>query len=101
MATFATLLRFEADWRKLTREEKAAFRRVMLDAFEPDLSAPGQPFRPELRVREVAGHPDVFEMTWSDRGRATFSYGPERSPGQPHVIWRQIVTLPNPRSADH
>lgn len=93
MATFETLPRFEAGWRNLSREEQAAFRRVVLGGFEPDLAASEQPFRAELRVREVAGHSDVFEMTWSDRGRATFSYGTRRSPGQPHVIWRQIVLL--------
>ena len=62
----------------------------MLEAFEPDLVLPSSPFRPALRVRELAGCPGVFEVTWSEDGRATFSYGAERVPGEPHVIWRQI-----------
>jgi len=95
MATFETLPRFELGWRRLTREEQAAFRKVVVEAFEPDLVAPDRPFRPSLRVREITGHPGVFEMTWSDVGRATFSYGAEREPGQPHVIWRQIGSLAN------
>jgi len=31
-------------------------------------------------------------MTWDNDGRATFSYGEERVPGEPHVIWRRIGT---------
>jgi hypothetical protein len=75
------------------------FRRVVLEAFEPDLAVSDRPFRPALRVRQLAGCPGVFEMTWSDDGRATFSYGAERMPGQPHVIWRQVgIFARRPRS---
>lgn len=95
MATFETLPQFELGWRRLTREQQASFRKVVLEAFEPDVMAGGRPFRASLRVREVTGHPGVFEMTWGDDGRATFSYGAERVPGQPHVIWRQIGSLAN------
>ncbi len=94
MPTFETLPRFEAGWRSLTREQQARFRKVVLEAFEPDLMAPDRPFRPELRVREITGHSGVFEMTWDDDGRATFSYGAERVPGQLHAIWRQIGIFP-------
>ncbi len=93
MATFETLPRFETGWKKLTREQQATFRKAVLEAFEPDLMTPGHTFRPALRVNELAGHPGVFEMTWGDDGRATFSYGAERVPGQRHVIWRQIGTF--------
>jgi hypothetical protein len=40
----------------------------------------------------VTAHPGVFEMTWDNDGRATFSYGEERIAGQTHVIWRRIGT---------
>ena len=93
MATFETLPHFEADWKKLTREQQATFRTVVLQAFEPDLEVPDRPFRPDLRVRPLAGHPGLFEMTWDRDGRATFSYGAEREPGQPHVVWQQIVRI--------
>jgi len=93
MATFETLPHFEASWKKLTRKQQARFRAVVLDAFEPDLMSPDHPFRPGLRVRSVAGHPELFEMTWNHDGRAAFSYGTERESGQPHVIWREIVTI--------
>jgi len=95
MVTFETLPQFELGWRRLTREQQASFRKVVLEAFEPDLIVRESPFRSSLRVREMAGHPGVFEMTWGDDGRATFSYGTEREEDQPHVIWRQIERLTN------
>ena len=54
-----------------------------------DLRA-GVSFRPSLRIRGVQGHPGVFEMTWTGDGRATFEYGPEQKPGEPHISWRRI-----------
>jgi hypothetical protein len=63
-----------------------------MDAFVPDLAAPDRPFRPGLRVKGVTAHPGVFEMTWDNDGRATFSYGGEQIAGQAHVIWRRIAT---------
>ena len=92
MPTFETLPRFERDWKSLTSRQQATFRKVVQEAFAPDLMAPDRPFRPGLRVKGVAAHHGVFEMTWDNDGRATFSYGEERIPGQPHVIWRRIGT---------
>jgi hypothetical protein len=90
MPTFETLPRFQRDWKHLTIRQQATFRKVISDAFVPDLAASGRPFRPGLRVKGVTGHPGVFEMTWDGDSRATFSYGPERAAGEPHVIWRRI-----------
>ncbi len=101
MATFETLPRFEAGWLALTPEQQAMFRKVVLEAFEPDLAMPDHPFRRALRVREMASCPGVFEVTWSDDGRATFSYGANRVPGQPHVIWRQIGSFAWRSSSRH
>jgi hypothetical protein len=92
MPTFQTLPRFERDWKNLSSQQQALFRKVVLEAFVPDLTAPDRPYRPGLRVKEVAAHPGVFEMTWDNDGRATFSYGEELVPGQPRVIWRRIGT---------
>lgn len=92
MPTFETLPRFERDWKGLSTPQRAAFRKTVKDAFVPDLMAPDRPFRPGLRVKGVTGSPGIFEMTWENDGRATFSYGPERIAGQPHVIWRRIGT---------
>jgi len=92
MPTFETLPRFERDWKNLSSQQRALFRKVVLEAFVPDLTAPDRPFRSGLRVKGVAAHSAVFEMTPDNDGRATFSYGEERIPGQPHVIWRRIGT---------
>ena len=101
MATFETLPRFEANWLALTQGQQVMFRKAVLEAFEPDLALPDRPFRPALRVRELATCPGVLEMTWSDDGRATFSYGEERVPGQLHVIWRQIGSFARRSSSRH
>jgi hypothetical protein len=90
MPTFETMPGFEATWRNLTQEQQAAFRKVVLEAFIPDLVEPGRSFRTELSVRP-AGHPGLLQMAWGEEGRAAFSYGAERAPGEPHVIWWQIT----------
>ena len=92
MPTFETLPRFQRDWKNLTSQQQATFRKVITEAFVPDLSAPDRPFRPGLRVKGVTAHPGVFEMTWDGDGRATFSYGAERVPGEAHVIWRRSAS---------
>jgi hypothetical protein len=81
MPTVETLPRFERDWKNLTAQQQAIFRKVVTEAFVPDLAPPDGPFRPELRVKGVTAHPDVFEMTSDNDGRATFSYGEERIAG--------------------
>ena len=104
MATFETLPRFEQGWRQLTRQQQATFRKVVLEAFEPDLTAPGRRFRPSLRVREISGCSGVFEMTWGDNGWATFSYGDSPKRSHLHVTWRQIgifVALSSQQPTNH
>ena len=41
-------------------------------------------------MKSVQGWPGVWEMTWAPDGRATFEYGTERRPGEPHGIWRRV-----------
>jgi hypothetical protein len=77
-ADIRDLPRFERDWKNLTTQQRAAFSKVIREAFVPDLIVPDRPFRPGLRVKGVTAHPGVFEMTWDGDGRATFSYGTER-----------------------
>ena len=51
----------------------------------------GGPLHASLRVKRVQGaRRGVRELTWAPDGRATFEYGPETRPGEPHVIWRRI-----------
>jgi hypothetical protein len=92
MPAFETLPRFDRDWKNLTRQQQAIFRKIITEHFVPDLADSDHPFRAGLRVKGVTAHPGVFEMTWDNDGRATFSYGEERTAGQPHVIWRRIGT---------
>jgi len=91
MPTFETADRFERDWRRLAPEQQARFRKVITEAFVPDLIAEG-PFRGGLRVKGVTAYPGVFEMTWAPDGRATFCYGEERIPSEVHIVWRRIGT---------
>lgn len=57
--------------------------------FIADLNAGGG-FRNGLRVKGVQGSKGVYEMTWAEDGRATFSYGDSIRAGEPHVIWRRV-----------
>ena len=41
-------------------------------------------------VHPLAGHHGVYELRFAPNGRATFTFGPSVSEGQPHIIWRRI-----------
>lgn len=70
--------------------QRRQFRTAVVTDFVPGLKA--QRFHPRLRVKRVQSAPGVWEMTWAPDGRATFEYGAELLPGEPHVIWRRIGT---------
>lgn len=63
---------------------------LAVQQFVADLRS-GQ-FRKGLRVKGVRAAPGVFELTWADDGRATFTYGEPITEGEPHIIWRRIGT---------
>lgn len=90
MATFARTPRFVADLKKLTPQNRQRFLATVVGEFVVDLKAGG--FRPSLRVKRVVATPRVWEMTWAPDGRATFEYGEEQRPGEPHIIWRRVGT---------
>lgn len=73
---------FEQDYRRLTKGQRAAFKRA-LSRFIEDLK-PGGGFRPGLRVKRVLTVEGAYEMTWAGDGRATFNYGSPVRPGDPH-----------------
>jgi hypothetical protein len=33
---------------------------------------------------------NVFEMTFAPNGRATWQFGTEIRPGEPHIVWRRV-----------
>ncbi len=88
--TYARKPAFGRDFVKLTDQQQRRFLTAVA-AMVADLKA-GRAFRPGLRVKSVQGWLGVWEMTWAPDGRATFEYGRERRPGEPHVIWRRVGT---------
>jgi hypothetical protein len=89
LPTHDELQRFRNDYRGLNDAQRMEFRaalRVFVDGLRSGR------FDPRLRVKRVQGSPGVWEMTWAPDGRATFQYGPELQPGEPHVIWRRVGT---------
>lgn len=88
MPTRDVLDPFWHDYDQLTPEQQAQFR-AALRQFVEDLRRK-QGFRASLRVKGVRKARGVFEMTWAPDGRATFHYGPEQIPGEPHIVWRRI-----------
>lgn len=81
------------------RSPRQRFRRVVLDAFVPDLRT-GRPFRPGLRIKGVRRVPGTYGLTWSmgsgPAGRATWQYGTALRLNTPHVIWRRTTSSPDP-----
>lgn len=90
MPTYEKVERFDKDYARLSPTERKAFRRAV-QKFVEDLEL-GDGCRKGLRVKGVQGSEGVFEMTWADNGRATFSYGESIHDGQPHIIWRRVGT---------
>jgi hypothetical protein len=87
--TYSVAARAAREYVRLSREERRRFnaaRAVFVAALRADPSA----LPAGLRVKRVQGYDGVWEMSWASDGRATFEYGPEQLPGQPHVRWRRI-----------
>lgn len=89
MPTFDREDLFLDDYESLTPEQRRAFKRTVAKFIE-DLRR-GQ-FRKGLRIKRVRGLVGVWEMTWAEDGRATFTYGPSIRDGEPHIRWRRIGT---------
>jgi hypothetical protein len=88
MPTYERLQRFDRDYDALSPNERRAFKEAV-QKFVDDLER-GQGFRRGLRVKGVRGAPGVFEMTWADDGRATFSFGKSVRGNEPHVVWHRV-----------
>lgn len=91
MPTWSFQPRFQRDMAKLDRSARAKFQQVVREQFVPGLRSGS--FPEVLVVKRVqATREKVWEMRWAPDGRATFQYGDERIPGEPHVIWRRVGT---------
>ena len=88
--TYESRPTFGRDYARLTAAQRKRFLAAVSDMIEDTRAR--RPFRPGLRVKRVQATADVWEMTWAPDGRATWQYGPEIIPGQPHIIWRRIGT---------
>ncbi|MFE3431200.1 hypothetical protein [Streptomyces sp. NPDC059171] len=86
MPTFETCPRFTTDLQHLTPAQRRRFRRVVLDAFVPDLRT-GRQFRPGLREARPAGTRHLPSRTSSRRGvgRRWGSPGCRQCPGRGSV----------------
>ena len=91
MPTHEELRRFSRDWNRLTPAQQRQFLTIRPLFVEGLRNQPPQ-FHPSLRVKRVDAKPGVWEMSWAPDGRATFQYGSEVRPGNPHVVWRRIGT---------
>lgn len=90
MPTYGSTDRFKKDLAALSADERRRFRSAV-ERFVADLRSEGG-FRPGLRVKGIQGAQGIFEMTWANDGRATFEYGEEQVPGEPHIVWRRVGT---------
>lgn len=89
---------FWRDWALLTQPRRQLFQQA-IQKMTADLKV-GKGFRKGLRIKGVKGHPGIYEMTWADDGRATFSYGLSPHRGDTHIIWRRIGAHESSRTHD-
>jgi len=90
MPTYHVFPQFWKMYHSLSVEQKAQFRTAVNHMVE-DIKN-GQGFRSGLRVKGVKGRDGIYEMTWANDGRATFSYGSSIVEGTPHIQWHQVGT---------
>jgi len=86
---------FEGDWRRLSKDERATFQRVVRGDFHPACERrrvdPTAAWPKRLRVKDVEGAAGIWEMTWSfsgPDGRATFEW--VQIDGEPGIRWRRV-----------
>ena len=86
---------FDADLRRLSKDEYQQFRQVARDEFSPacdrHAADPTAAWPARLRVKPLKGAPGVLEMTWSfsgPDGRATFQLVTVR--GELRIRWRRV-----------
>jgi mRNA-degrading endonuclease YafQ of YafQ-DinJ toxin-antitoxin module len=86
--TFEVSASFAREFARLSREQDRAFLQAvgkLIDALRDGRELPRS-----LRIKRVQGTRDVWEMSYSGDGRATFRYGTEVKPGETHIEWLRV-----------
>jgi hypothetical protein len=86
--TFQLSAGFAREVARLSVERDRAFRKAvgkLVDALREGREPPRS-----LRIKRVQGTEDVWEMSYSGDGRATFRYGSEVKAGETHVEWLRV-----------
>ncbi|HEX7590424.1 MAG TPA: hypothetical protein VF375_00595 [Candidatus Limnocylindrales bacterium] len=91
---YLVLASFRADYKRLSRDEQAAFQSTLKDfaqACDRYAADSSTAWPASLRVRDLQNAPGVLEMTWSfsgPDGRATFEW--VQIEGRLGLRWRRI-----------
>jgi hypothetical protein len=86
--TFEVRASFAREFARLPREQNRAFRQAvgkLVDALRAEREPPRS-----LRIKRVQGTRDIWEMSYSGDGRATFRYGTEVRSGEIHIEWLRV-----------
>jgi len=89
MPTYEPSRRFFREFDRLSAAQQTRFMRAVEQLVEALRTSPPD-FPVGLRVKRVQGTAEIWELTWAPDGRATFSYGDEQVPGDPHIVWHRI-----------
>jgi hypothetical protein len=89
--TYGWVARFRKDLEALSDDERATFDAAVAE-FVAALKEGSGRFPKDLRVHRLDSTDDVWSMSWSGDGRATFTYGDSVRPGEAHIIWRRVGT---------
>lgn len=79
---------FGREFARMPREQRRAFQAAIKKLVEAMRKGDEPPN--SLRVKRVQGTKDIWEMSYSGDGRATFRYGAEVKPGETHVEWLRV-----------
>jgi len=86
---------FDADWARLSDDERAMFMQVVIDDFNPAcdrrLRDPTAQWPRRLRVKAVRAATGLCELTWNfagPDGRATFEWVADST--NPRIRWRRV-----------
>ncbi|HKI66657.1 MAG TPA: hypothetical protein VJ989_05250 [Solirubrobacterales bacterium] len=86
--TFELGTAFAREFSRLSREQDREFRKAVAKLVAA-LKGGREPPR-SLCIKRVQGTRDVWEISYSGDGRATFRYGGELKSGETHIVWLRV-----------